>query len=115
MRTCEKNKQSMYVSLCTGEVDEVDEDGYFTGNVINQYSEPTLTRVNIYPASGKIADEVFGHYEKLDMIVVTVGTQFNTNDIFYLPENLASGKHDYYVSEMKKSLNNTYYRLTKRV
>jgi len=115
MRTLEKNKQTMYVSLYTGEVEETDGDGFYTGNIIKEYSEPVLTKVNMYPSDGTIARENFGDYDKFDMLMVTVGSSFSKDDVFYNVENIASGKHDYYISKVKKSLNNTYYALKKRV
>lgn len=115
MRTSEKNKKSIYVSLCLGTEDELDEEGLYTGNVIKKYSSPTLTKINMYPANGSISRDIFGENARLDMMMVTVGSPFSISDVFTETDNISSGKYDYYVSTMKKSLNNTYYGLTKRV
>lgn len=115
MRLLEKNKQSIYVSICTGTVEAVDDDGNYTGDLVKQYSVPMLTSINLYPSSGSIVREVFGDAFNGDMLTVTTGKPFSKNDVFYLSDNVGFTNYDYYISDMKTSLNNTYYGLKKRV
>lgn len=115
MRLLEKNKQPIYVAICSGTTEEVDSDGNYTGNIIKSYSTPMLTSANLYPAKGKIVNDIFGDVFHGDMMMVTIGKPFSKDDIFYDQNNVSLTNHDYYISDMKKSLNNTYYGLKKRV
>lgn len=115
MRLLEKNKQSLYVSICSGTTEGVDSDGNYTGDLVKQYSTPMLTAVNLYPSNGSIVREIFGDVFQGDMLMVTIGKPFSKDDVFYLPDNVGFTKYDYYIIDMKKSLNNTYYGLKKRV
>lgn len=115
LRICEKNKQLLYVSTYIGEIEEVDEYGFYTGNIIESYSTPTATKVSIYPSYGRLANEIFGANEQFDYMMVAMGTPFTEKTIFYNPDNVTFNKPDYYIHRMKKSLNTTYYGLRKMV
>lgn len=114
MRTCEKNKRTVWFSNVIGSREVVDEDENYTGEVETLYSEPTKTRINLADATSDIVTKIFGVSEALDSVTVCVGKPFNTSTKFYLEEPTDLEKYDYSVSQMKCSLNNTYYGLRAR-
>lgn len=93
--------------------DEVDDEGYYTGVKIITHSEVTETRLNLYPSNGTIANEIFGDACKFDLMTITTGSPFSKDAVFYSTCPTDADKFDYTVSDMKSSLNFTYYALKK--
>lgn len=60
MRDAENNKIKMWYALYTGNEDEVDENGDFTGNPIPKYSAPVEFRASASSGKGSAEQDVFG-------------------------------------------------------
>lgn len=117
MRSCKKNKQTIWHTNQFTEVEEVDEYGDFTGNTLVTPINVQETRANLYPANGDIVEQIFGREKNFDMVFVEIGKPFDENSVFYLTEPTLETveDYDYYVSALRTSLNQSYYGLSRRV
>jgi len=117
MRTCIKNKQPIWYSNEFDKIDEVDENGDFTGNTLIKYKDIKKTGLNLYPANGEIVEQIFGTEKNFDKVFVTVGEPFEVKTVFYIKEPITDDdiyNYDYIVARINRSLNNTYYALNRR-
>lgn len=117
MRTCEKNKVDIWYTSNPTFIEEVDEDGFFTGNTIMTYPNPSKYKIGLYPSGGKIIQEIFGTSCNFDMVSVDMGERFNKDTLIFLSEPTLDydSTYDYRVSDLRRSLTLTYYGLKRRV
>ena len=113
MRACKKNQTLCWVSNTISEVDEVDSDGYFTGNKLITHTNVEPVYLNLYPSDGHISNEIFGLSDSFDFMITTIKNPFNENSVFYLTEPIDTDNFDFKISSIKESLNSTYYALKK--
>lgn len=112
MRTLELNKTKLWYVEKIGEIEVKDEDGYYTGEVEPEYSEPKSIRLHLYPASGKILQDTFGISTELDFITST-NTKLN-RDVLLFDEKPTPGnfdKYNYHIDSVLISLNTYTYGL----
>ena len=115
MRTCEKNKTTVWYSNTKTETEAVDSDGNFTGEIIENYTDVKETRVQLYPSSGQITAQAFGLQELPQFLSISSEPIFDENTVIFLkkPEdgaNLADS-YDLRVIAIKKSQNYYNYAL----
>ena len=117
MRTLELNKSTLWLVNPTGEVDEVDGDGFYTGSKTISYSTPIEIKINIFPATGEITEEVFGKNASLDMIGITTDLELQIGSLLFLTQPVSNyySTYDFSVSMIKKSLHVKRYGLKRRI
>lgn len=117
MRSLQRNKQTVWYRLLTGEpepITETDEWGNAldTGQNTQQYSDPVELKINVSQATGTAITEQFGNLDKYDKVLVTtqMGCPINGTTILYIDTtptqtNGEWSPHDYVVRRVAKSIN----------
>ena len=115
MRTLELNKSNLWYVEYIGEVEVLDEDGLYTGEVEIAYSEPKAIRLHLYPATGEVVDRTFGRELKLDMLTNSNEVLTEMSLLFLeKPVGNYEATYDYRVSAIMGSLNTIQYGLVSR-
>ena len=70
MRTLLRNKRPVWVCTYEGITDEVDSDGFLSGEHPPRYNAPVRLAANVSPAKGKVALEFFGNDLSYDKLVL---------------------------------------------
>lgn len=117
MRNLEINKQYLWVVSPLGEVDVVDDDGNFTGEVDFNYTTPIKAGLILSPADGNIKNELFGEAYHCDLISVSNEVVLNQGDYLFKaePNDDFDTTYDYKVDKILTSLNSYSYGLKARV
>lgn len=111
MRIMERNKTTFYYCLYKGETQNVDSDGYETGEKTVNYGEPVKMRANISPATGSAQVEQFGNLASYDRVIVTDDTNcpIDENAVLFLDTEPTfkdgAPVYNYTVWRVAKSLN----------
>ena len=112
MHTLARNRQRIYYCLHTGETAVKDSNDHDTGERLQTYSSPTELWVNISPASGAVAHEMFGNLDGYDRVLVTEWTECPIDETSVLfiekdPPDLVGANldYDYIVRRVAKSIN----------
>lgn len=112
MRILNRNKQTIYYALYTGEKELTDSYGDSTGEIVPIYDEPRKIRCNVSASRGNAESELFGinlDYSKT-LCVEGVDCPIDEESILWIgrvPDK--DTKHNYVVRAVAKSLNNTVY------
>ncbi len=69
MRSLNRNKRSIYYANRISETENVDENGYMTGEVTTNYEEPTPLSCNVSASSGEDAVHVFGDFTSYSRMI----------------------------------------------
>ena len=117
MRTLELNKVEVWYVETMGEVDLLDEDGYFTGEKEFGFSTPKKIRLSLYPGNGVIGEQLFGTTSNLDMISVSESNLLSKNGLLFYtkPNSDYDTTYDLKVNKILKSLNSYNYGLKGRM
>lgn len=117
MRDLEKNKVSLWKVDLVSITDEVDINGYKTGQKKKTYSTPTQIRLSLYPSDGDIALRLFGQDCNFDMITSSVSNILTKDSLLFKVQPTAnfSTTYDYNVAKISESLNVHLYGLNRRV
>lgn len=117
-RTLGINKTKLWVVEPTAEIEAIDEDGNYTGEITNLYSAPTAIYLTLYPSNGAIVEQLFGKDASLDMVAVSNDIELTKDSLLFLTEPSLesdfSKTYDYAVSNLKRSLNTFQYGLRKK-
>lgn len=116
MRTLELNKTNLWYTREIGEIDVVDDEGNFTGEIEMEYLKPEKIRLHLYPASGEVLEESFGRSSGVEMISSTTDNILKVNDLIYYEEPLENynENYDYSITSILRSLNSFQYGLKGR-
>ena len=97
MRTCQRNKRTIYYALYTGVSDLSDSEGYLTGEQAATYGDITKTRMNISGGKGRAEIELFGTDNPFTKTAVTddLETPFDTNTIWWFDTDPVTEEHNY--------------------
>lgn len=68
MRTLALNKRPIWHVEYLGEQKVYDEDGFFTGETIKDFSEPKEIKLNIYTSTSEIIEQMFGTTNNINII-----------------------------------------------
>ena len=117
MRDLERNRTSLWMVLPIEKVDIIDSDGFFTGEKTTVYSTPTKISISLYPADGKLVEEIFGRDVILDKIGISTSLDLVKEAYFYTTEPTSNfdTTYDYILSNIKPSLNVTNYGFKRRI
>lgn len=122
MRSLKRNEQTFCYALYGTEVEEVDNEGNYTGEIKIGYGNPVKVEANISASRGEASTEQFGislDYDKIicscDMTLpIDETTILWVDTIPVLDENGATKtKQDYIVKKVAKSLNSVQYAIKK--
>ena len=120
MKCLERNKTKFYYSLFVKSEPGKDEYGNESGEPVITYSEPTLMKANISPATGVSQVEQFGKDLKYDKVIVVddMGCPIDENSVLFVdkePTRDADGNllYDYIVKKIAKSLNSISIAISK--
>ena len=108
MRTQKSNRTPFWYALFTGDVPDIDENGFYTGEVSVSYADPVLyTKGNVSPATGQSSVEQFGTLENYDKVIVTADMQcpVDENTVLWIDEKNPNKPYDYVVKRIAKSKN----------
>lgn len=115
MRTLNKNKVQLWLVEPDKDVETVDVDGNYTGEVTKTYSNPRSINIPLIPASGDVLTESFGESANLDYISNSTKPIKKDSLIFRSrPTTNFPETYDFTVSKVLKSLNHYVYGLTER-
>lgn len=118
MRTCEKNKTTVWYSNTKRETDVVDDDGNFTGEIVEVYSGVKKARIQLYPSSGQITAQTFGLDEAPQFLSISETPLFTQDTIIFLEQPksdaVLADSYDLRVVAIKKSQNFYNYALKRR-
>lgn len=116
MRTLKRNQIQLWIVSNLGMQDILDEDGYFTGEMEVQFSEPRRIQLPLYPASGDVVSRTFGIGHDLTMVSVSE-EKLNKTDLIFYNEPIGDFEttYDYSISVILPSLNIFNYGLKGRV
>ncbi|WP_310604875.1 hypothetical protein [Anaerosporobacter sp.] len=122
IRSLERNKQKIYYALYLDDVEEMDEEGNYTGEKITGYSNPIDFKINSSASRGEASTEQFGISLDYDKVLCSCDTILPIDETTVLwvdikpvlDENGATKtKHDYIVKKVAKSLNSVQYAIKK--
>lgn len=106
MKTLLRNKSTFYYADKTGRVPLLDDDGNFTGDYVDSYSDPVKAKGNISPATGSVGDELFGLNLQYDKVIVMEEALFGETAHLWVDADPQAGEpYDYIVLRIAKSLN----------
>lgn len=114
MRCLERNKTEFYYALYNGKQPVTDDDGYETGEYTISYSEPIKCKGNISQSTGRANTEQFGIDVSYDKVLVMddVNTPIAEDSILWI-DAAPTGKHNYIVKKIAKSLNSVSIALSR--
>lgn len=117
MRNLEKNKIKLWLVNPATMVDEVDSDGFYTGQKIATYGTPTQISIILYPSNSTISEQLFGKDCSFDMISVSNSIVLQKYSMLYYvqPTTKFDTTYDYKVDEIAHSLNTYGYGLKGRI
>lgn len=122
MRTLERNKTNFYYATYIGKTEGKDEEDYYTGEPVIEYSAWKPFSANISPATGTSQTEQFGNSEQYDKIIVTDILDCEIDESTVLAIDIAPNErtkttdlpvYDYIVKKKAKSLNSVSYAVSK--
>lgn len=107
MRTCQRNKRTIYYALYNGLTEVVDGDGNYTGEQAVSYATPVQTRMNVSGGRGQAEIELFGVDNPFTRTVVTddLTTPFNTDTVFWFEMAPTQGAHNYRCTGVARTIN----------
>ena len=116
LRTLNLNKTKLWSVHIVSSQEDVDDDGFLTGEIIDTYSNPSVIFLSIYPAVGTIVEQIFGKDTSFDMMAVSNEVELTPDTLLFLSEPTGEyyTTYDYRVSKISRSLNTFQYGLEKR-
>ena len=111
MRGLNRNKQTLYYALYTGQTEIVDANGNRTGEFTPSYSTPVEAKMNIAPAQGNADWDPFGISTPYTRVAMTCeNLPISETSIVWIDKD-PTEPHNYVVTAIARSLNNTVYAL----
>lgn len=122
MRSLKRNEQTFYYALYGEEVEEIDEEGNYTGETTIGYGNPVKVKANISASRGEASNEQFGVSLEYDKIICSCDMELpieetsilwvDTKPVLDAIETTKT-KHDYIVKKVARSLNSVQYAIKK--
>ena len=112
MRTLNRNKRQIYYALRTGEVEEIDDAGFETGDLIPVYDPAVELNCNVSAATGSDAVQAFGSFTNYSrtMCVSDPNCPIDENTIVWFGVS-PTEPHNYIVVRKADSKNGILYAL----
>lgn len=113
MRTLALNKRPIWHIEYMGEKKVYDKDGFFTGEMEKEYSEPRKIFLNIYTSTSEIIEQMFGTTNNISIICSDESVELKKGaKLFYEEPTLDMDYEkdfDLEVTAISKSLNHWNY------
>lgn len=115
MRTLRKNEQTFYYSKYLGKTELLDDNGYRTGTKTRSYDTPIKAYGNISANTGEVIYNTYGKQIAYDRILQPRDSAITLteDDVLYLDNDYNSGKYDYVIVSVIRSLNVLKYAIRK--
>ncbi|MBR1749979.1 MAG: hypothetical protein IJ740_18945 [Ruminococcus sp.] len=120
MRLLKRNLSKIHYCLYVNSSPIIDDDGYATGEMDIEYSEPTEFECSVSAATGYAQTEMFGNLENYDKTIITddMTCPIDEHSVLFVdkePEFDTDGRplYDYIVRRVAKSINNIAYAIRK--
>lgn len=122
MRSLKRNEITFYYALYGAEVEEVDDEGNYTGEMTIGYENPVKASANISASRGEASTEQFGISLDYDKIVCSCDIALPIDETTILWVDIkpvldkngeTKTKHDYTVKKVARSLNSVQYAIKK--
>lgn len=116
MRTLELNKTQLWYVNPLPPTENVDADGFLTGEMIVQYTLPQPIKINIYPSNGAIMNQIFGEDVNYDKIAISNEIDLNEDALLFLtrPDGNYDKVYDFKIASKVVSINTINYGLRSR-
>lgn len=113
MRTLEKNKTKLWRVTPLSKVEVVDINGFLTGEYTTTFSTPEIVYIALFPANGKIKNDLFGKDYQCDKLAVSNNVVLTELDLLFLsaPVSNYESTYIYRVDKINQSLNTYNYAL----
>lgn len=113
MRDLLRNKRTLWYALRTGEVPNVDENGFETGETVPTYSVPVLLRCNVSAPRGEDIAEAFGTHKAYSRTVSVSDTScpLAEDSIVWFGADPQTQPHNYIVVQRADSKNGLLFAL----
>lgn len=107
MRTLKRNKRPVAYALYNGIIEQVDENGDFTGEYVVTYTAPTKTLMNVSGGRGQADIALFGLTETFARTATTedLETNFTTETVFWVEKDPDTEPFDYRVVAVSRTIN----------
>lgn len=107
MRTLKRNKRPVAYALYNGLVEQVDEEGNYTGEFIVTYTTPVKTLMNVSGGRGQADIALFGLTDSFSRTATTedLETDFNTETVFWVEKDPDTEPFDYRVVAVSRTIN----------
>ena len=113
MKALARNKQTIYYALYKEKSKVYDSNGLFTGDHTAKYDTPVKTAMNVSPANGTAAVEMFGVNTNYSRILVTddLSCPIAETSVIWIgvAPNLTGDNYNYRVVQVARSLNSIAY------
>lgn len=114
MRDLKRNQRTLYYALRTGEVENTDDNGYFTGESTPTYGTPIMLRCNVSASVGNDTVSEFGSFTNYSRTITVsdVDCPIDEDAIIWFgitPDN--DTPHNYVVTKKADSKNGIVYAL----
>lgn len=112
MRSLNRNKRQIYYALRTGEVPNIDDAGFETGELTPAYEAATPLLCNVSAASGQDAVAAFGNFTGYSRTIFVADNNcpMDENTIIWFGVD-TSESHNYIVTRKADSKNGILYAL----
>ena len=116
MRNLNRNEQTSYYALYTGDAEQMDSNSLYTGEVVASYSTPVALKASVSAARGMADIDLFGvntSYSKT-VIVDDINCPIDEHSRLWIDRaptdaNGLDVAHNYEVVQVAKSLNHIAY------
>ena len=107
MRTLKRNKRPVAYALYNGLVEQVDDEGNYTGEFIVTYTTPVKTLMNVSGGRGQADIALFGLTDSFSRTATTedLETDFNTETVFWVEKDPDTEPFDYRVVAVSRTIN----------
>lgn len=120
VRTLKRNQKSFWYALYLDEVEQVDENGLYTGDIAPGYGEPVQMKANISASKGTADTELFGEDLQYSRTIATddLTCPITEESAVWIEREPVDGEgnavpHNYVVKGVAKSLNHIVYAVAK--
>lgn len=112
MRGLNRNKREIYYALYEGETQNVDENGFETGESTSKYGKAVALRCNVSSAMGEDVVQAFGNFTNYSRVVCVADTNCPIDEDSIIWFGISPEEpHNYIVTRKADSINGILYAI----